>query len=104
MPTAKKRSFHSVGRNKPKVNDDVAEEVTLTERAHRAGRLVAFLGYATLLGPSPNVPLLEIGTAYSVLAFLGSILSKADAVHSKANVLMAWKPRDNTICGIFMLP
>lgn len=56
LPTAMKRSFHSLGRNSPNVYDDVAEEVTLIMTAHKGGRPVALFGYA-ISAAWPNVPL-----------------------------------------------
>jgi nitroimidazol reductase NimA-like FMN-containing flavoprotein (pyridoxamine 5'-phosphate oxidase superfamily) len=82
FPEVRRREFQSSGRKRPKLNEELDEERTLTDMAHSAGRPVSFTGNSG--EGSAKEPLAGTETAYESVACEGRIEEKAEAVHSRA--------------------
>lgn len=102
FPTARKRSFHSSGKNSPKLKADDGLEVTLTWTAHKARSCLGEVGYAMSLSGTVKVALSDSVRVKVTVALLGSILLKADGIQSKAKplALSAEKSNMRLICMI----
>ena len=80
FPDPMNRRFHSSGKNRPKLNEEVVDDITFTVIAHSAGRPVAGCGKGG--EGCDQVPLAGTGTAFVIDACAGRNAERADGEHS----------------------
>jgi hypothetical protein len=80
FPETMNREFHSSGRNRPKLNEEVGDDTTFTLIAHSAGRHVAGSGNGG--EGCDQVPLTGTRVAFVIVACVGRKPERADGEHS----------------------
>ena len=80
FPEDMNRRFHSSGRNRPKLNEEVGDDITFTVIAQSAGRPVAGSGKGG--EGCAQVPLAGMGTAFMMVACDGRNAERVDGEHS----------------------
>ena len=86
LPTARNRSFQSLGRKRPKLKAEEGLEVTLIWTAQRAWSFVGDVGYAMSPSGTSKVEFSGRSRVYATWALGGRWDWKAVGVHSKAVV------------------